>query len=219
MPSSTVENYVKQIYLEQRGDDALVSMGQLASAMEVAPGTATSMVKTLSASGLAIYEPREGTRLTPHGEVLALHVLRRHRLVELLLVEVLKLDWSEVHEEAELLEHVISDKVLGKIDALLGHPRVDPHGDPIPSASGRVKAAKLRGLDTCSPAEHIRIERVLDQDEDFLKFLNRKGLRIGVQVKIEEVDAQADVITVSLDNGECVSLGCGVGEKILVKSK
>ena len=134
MPSITVENYLKQLYLEQQNKpDELVSMGKLATAMNVVPGTATTMVKALADSGLVEYEPRGGVRLTRGGEQLALHVLRRHRLVELFLVKVLGLDWSEVHPEAEELEHAISEKVLEKIDTLLGNPSVDPHGDPIPS--------------------------------------------------------------------------------------
>src|SRR6187397_1637357 len=139
MPSSTVENYLKQIYLEQQlAPDELVSMGKLATSMGVVPGTATSMIKALADSGLVSYEPRTGVKLTRGGEQLALHVLRRHRLVELFLVKTLGLDWSEVHAEAEELEHAISDKVLDKIDALLGHPTVDPHGDPIPTAEGKL---------------------------------------------------------------------------------
>ena len=115
MPSVTVENYLKQLYLEQqRAPSELVSMGKLAIAMNVVPGTATSMIKALAESGLVEYEPRGGTRLTRGGEQLALRVLRRHRLVELFLVKSLGLDWSEVHEEAEELEHAISDKVLEK---------------------------------------------------------------------------------------------------------
>src|SRR3954468_10456586 len=134
MPSSTVENYLKTLYAEQQaaGGD-LVPMGALAAAMNVAPGTATAMVKALADAGLADYEPRGGVRLTAKGEKLALHVLRRHRLGGLFLVEVLGLDWSEVDEEAEELEHAISDKVLDRIDALLKFPQVDPHGDPIPT--------------------------------------------------------------------------------------
>src|SRR5580698_1593569 len=150
MPSSTVENYLKQLYLEQQaGADPLVPMGRLASAMGVVPGTATSMIKTLADSGLVDYEPRGGVKLTRGGEQLALHVLRRHRLVELFLVRVLKLDWSEVHAEAEELEHAISDKVLEKIDDLLGRPRADPHGDPIPTAKGQVIEARRRSLADC----------------------------------------------------------------------
>src|SRR5580765_6417701 len=133
VPSVTVENYLKQLYLSQQEEpERLVAMGKLAGAMGVVPGTATTMVKALADSGLVSYEPRGGVRLTRAGEQLALHVLRRHRLIELFLVKFLDLDWSEVHAEAEELEHAVSDKVLEKIDALLGHPVVDPHGDPIP---------------------------------------------------------------------------------------
>src|ERR687892_112881 len=116
MPSSTVENYLKKIYLlEQQETGDLVSMGRIASLMGVVPGTATSMIKALADSGLVSYEPRSGVRLTRGGEQLALHVLRRHRLVELFLVKVLGLDWAEVHDEADRLEHVISEQVLERI--------------------------------------------------------------------------------------------------------
>src|SRR5438552_11821899 len=125
MPSSTVENYLKQIYLEQPSPGELVPMGKLANSMGVVPGTATSMVKALADSGLVEYEPRGGARLTRGGERLALHVLRRHRLVEVFLVKVVGLDWREVHVEAEELEHARSEKVLETIDALLGNPSVD----------------------------------------------------------------------------------------------
>src|SRR3954463_11536812 len=138
MATSTVENYLKTLFIEQQREDAaLVSMGGLAAAMGVTPGTATSMVKALAESGLVDYEPRGGVRLSGKGEKLALHVLRRHRLGELFLVEMLGLDWSEVDQEAEELEHTISDKVLARIDELLKFPKFDPHGDPIPTARGK----------------------------------------------------------------------------------
>src|SRR5689334_3922803 len=112
MASRTIENYLKQIYLEQQtAGKAPVGMGRLASVMNVVPGTATTMVKALADSGLVAYSPRSGVRLTKSGNQLALHVLRRHRLVELFLVRIVGLDWAEVHEEAEELEHVISDKL------------------------------------------------------------------------------------------------------------
>src|SRR5688572_28299492 len=154
MPSSTVENYLKTIYTEQQrhagsageGQGQLVAMGAMANAMGVTPGTATAMVKALAESGLVDYEPRGGVRLSAKGEKLALHVLRRHRLVELFLVEVLGLDWSEVDEEAEELEHAISDKVMARIDELLKFPKIDPHGDPIPSSTGKVARRDLQSL-------------------------------------------------------------------------
>src|SRR5689334_229607 len=175
MPSSTVEDYLKQIYLEQQsaGAGQLVPMGKLAAAMGVVPGTATSMVKALADSGLVSYEPRGGLRLTRGGEQLALRVLRRHRLVELFLVKVLGLDWSEVHVEAEELEHAISDKVLERIDALLERPSVDPHGDPIPTAKGKVRDTGRKTLADLEPGATVRIARVMDQDPPFLQFLER----------------------------------------------
>src|SRR3954468_4257963 len=164
MPSSTVENYLKKIYLEQQAAaDKLVSMGRLASVMGVVPGTATSMIKALPDSGLVSYEPRSGVRLTSGGEQLALHVLRRHRLVELFLVKVLGLDWSEVHEEAEELEHAISDKVLERMDVVLGRPSVDPHGDPIPTAKGKLDDHRYASLADCDINRPVRVTRVIDQ--------------------------------------------------------
>ena len=168
MPTSTVENYLKQIYIDQPTDEAtMMPMGRLASAVSVTPGTATAMIKTMTESDLVVYEPRTGVRLSPEGESLALQVLRRHRLVELWLVKILGLDWSEVHEEAEVLEHAISDKVLARIDALLGHPTVDPHGDPIPTADGDVVARAHTSLPRCETDQPLRIVRIADQDPEF----------------------------------------------------
>ncbi len=134
MATSTVEDYLKCILThEQASGDALVGMGQISASLEVAPGTVTAMMKTLAESELVTYEPYSGVRLTPAGRKLAAHVLRRHRLIELFLVQVLELDWSEVHEEAELLEHAVSDRLIERMDEMLGRPQVDPHGDPIPT--------------------------------------------------------------------------------------
>ncbi|MGB6369381.1 MAG: metal-dependent transcriptional regulator, partial [Thermoanaerobaculia bacterium] len=128
MPTSTVEDYLKCILLEEQKDpEQLVSMGQVATALEVAPGTVTSMVKALAKSNLVTYAPYTGVRLTDAGQELALHVLRRHRLAELFLVKVIGLDWSEVHDEAELLEHAVSDRIIERMEEILGFPDVDPH--------------------------------------------------------------------------------------------
>ncbi|HEU4690336.1 MAG TPA: metal-dependent transcriptional regulator, partial [Vicinamibacterales bacterium] len=138
LASQTVENYLKAIYVAQgaREDSTLVPMGQLAAALGVVPGTATTMVKTLADSGLVRYEPYMGVRLTPAGEKLAALVLRRHRLIEQFLVQVLGMNWSEVHDEAERLEHAVSERLIDRIDEMLGRPAVDPHGDPIPDPEG-----------------------------------------------------------------------------------
>ena len=145
MPSLTVENYVKAIYqLAHEADDGAVATGQISTALGVLPGTVTSMLKTLDESNLATYTPYEGVRLTPSGRGLALRVLRRHRLIEQFLSQTLNLSWDEVHEEAEHMEHAVSDSLVDRIDAYLGHPSTDPHGDPIPKADGTVDAAADR---------------------------------------------------------------------------
>jgi DtxR family transcriptional regulator, Mn-dependent transcriptional regulator len=216
MPTSTVEDYLKQIYLLQRGGQ-LAPMGKLAAAVGVTPGTATSMVKTLSDANLADYEPRAGVRLSPAGMKLALQVLRRHRLVELFLVQTLGLDWSEVHDEAEELEHAISDKVLEKIDQLLGHPDTDPHGDPIPPPTGRPRRQKLTPLSKCAPDTAAQVARVTDQAADFLQFLDRHGLTPGARFTIISHTPTADAITVQPDDSDPVTLGSAAAKKIMVK--
>ena len=147
MPSLTVENYAKAIYqLAHATDDGAVATGQIAAALGVLPGTVTSMLKTLDESNLATYTPYEGVRLTHSGRALALRVLRRHRLIEQFLSQTLNLSWDEVHEEAEHMEHAVSDSLVDRIDAYLGHPSTDPHGDPIPRADGTVAAIAVRPL-------------------------------------------------------------------------
>src|SRR5262249_29955523 len=152
LPSSTVENYLKAIHLGQSelpAGERLVPMGHVATALGVTPGTATTMVKALAESGLAEYEPYSGVRLSSAGERLAGLVLRRHRLVELFLVQVMGMSWDEVHEEAEQLEHVVSERLIERIDRMLGRPTHDPHGDPIPTADGALTPRDLDTLLTC----------------------------------------------------------------------
>ena len=137
MPSLTVENYVKTIYqIATAQDGRPATTGQIAAALGVSPGTVTSMLKTLDAARLATHRPYEGVALTRAGRVLALRMIRRHRLIELFLLQTLDMSWDEVHDEAEHMEHAVSDLLVDRIDAFLGHPDVDPHGDPIPRADG-----------------------------------------------------------------------------------
>src|SRR5258706_1622979 len=148
-PSSTVENYLKAIFQGQSSlgrDQRLVPMGQVASTLGVTPGTATTMVKALAESGLAEYEPYSGVRLSAAGEKLAGLVLRRHRLVELFLVQVMGMSWDEVHDDAEQLEHVVSDRLIDRIDEMLERPTHDPHGDPIPSADSAIAPIPIDSL-------------------------------------------------------------------------
>ena len=182
LPSSTVENYLKVIHLQQltlANPAHLVGMGQLAAAMGVTPGTATTMVKALAEAGLVHYEPYAGVRLLPAGERLAGLVIRRHRLVELFLVQVMGMSWDEVHDEAEKLEHVVSERLIERMDEMLGHPEVDPHGDPIPDAEGVVTQRELHSLLTCPLDVPLTVTRVADQDAAFLRFLEQQPPEAG----------------------------------------
>ncbi len=220
MPSSTVEDYIKRLYHEeQRAPGTLVPMGRLAEAMNVVPGTVTTMIKALADSGLVNYEPRAGVRLTDGGRKLALHVLRRHRLVELFLVQILGFNWSEVHDEAERLEHTISDKVLDKIDAFLGFPKADPHGSPIPCANGIIAHEPTQTLASCVVGERYRIARVLDNDAQFLQFAERNGLVPEAHITVISKDDYADALVVSCHsrNAPC-TLGSSAAARIFVAS-
>jgi DtxR family Mn-dependent transcriptional regulator len=217
MATSTVENYIKQILLEQqRNGDERVSPGRLAAELGVVPGTVTTMLKALAEAGLADYELRRGVKLTPAGQKLAMHVLRRHRLIELFLVRVLGFDSSEVHTEAEELEHAVSDKLMERIDEFLDHPAFDPHGDPIPSAGGKLSHPTLRPLTACDKDSRVRIARILDQDSRFLRYTNSNGLVPGAELTIQRRDIDGDSITVKIDGKPAISLGSAAGEKIMV---
>lgn len=219
MATSTVENYIKTIYTLQfeQGEGGTVSMGDMASTLEVTPGTATTMVKSLAKTGLVGYTPRVGVQLTAQGKELALLVLRRHRMVELFLVKVLGMDWHEIHDEAEALEHVISDRVLERIDILLGRPELDPHGDPIPDATGAIAARDLHPLSACSEGQCVRIGRIEDQEHGFLKYLEKNALTPGQNLLVTSHDAQAGVITLEFSDGVTRQLGFEAARKISVE--
>lgn len=215
--SSTVENYLKHLYLlQQKQGDDLVSTGHLARSLNVTPGTATIMVKSLAENHLVDYESRAGVRLSAEGHRLALGVLRRHRLVELFLVNVLGLDWSEVHDEAEVLEHAVSTKVLDRIDEMLGYPVFDPHGDPIPDAAGQIKRREVRSLDSCEPNQIVQVARIENQDADFLRFVDEKDLAPGATLTIMDRDTNADAITLKRHDGDTIVIGMTAARKILV---
>jgi DtxR family Mn-dependent transcriptional regulator len=214
----TVENYVKTIYqivAEQEGRPA--ATGRIAAALGVSPGTVTSMLKTLSESKLATYMPYEGVRLTTAGAALALRILRRHRLIELFLARTLDMSWDEVHEEAEHIEHAVSDLLVDRIDAKLGYPAVDPHGDPIPRADGSVDSPQSHTLASRPPGAHFRLARVIDQSPEFLRYLSETGLGVGSEGTIVSNRCEAGIVVIRIGNAE-TTLGHEAAEKILVSA-
>lgn len=192
-------------------------MGDLATSLGVTPGTATSMVKSLAKSEHVEYIPRVGVKLLASGEQLALLVLRRHRLVELFLVEILGMEWHEIHEEAETLEHAISDRLLERIDNLLGNPEVDPHGDSIPSASGEIAKRDLIPLDQCGEGQNVTISRIEDQGEGFLQYLESNRLTPGIGISVVGRDGHAGILSVQFADGSQCSMGFPAARKIQVE--
>jgi len=217
--TTAIEDYLKTVYLmgRERGPVKTVS---LAERMNVKPSSVTAMIKTLAEMKLVEHEPYYGIRLTPRGELIALEVIRHHRLIELYLVEALGFTWDEVHEEAEVLEHVISEKLEARIAAYLGDPARDPHGDPIPALDGSLPdepdgaAPTLADLPVKARA---RVLRVCDQHAERLRYLAELGLLPGARV---QVTAQAPFGgPVSVRVGKAVhALDRRLAREILVES-
>ncbi|HEV3163576.1 MAG TPA: metal-dependent transcriptional regulator [Isosphaeraceae bacterium] len=217
MPSLTVENYVKTIYLisARNVGGEPVGTGELATALDVSPGTVTGMLKTLSEADLATYTPYEGARLTAVGQRLALKVLRRHRLLELFLAHTLNMPWDEVHEEAEHMEHAVSERLVERIDAYLGQPTVDPHGDPIPRADGSLPEPSGIPLSHVARGQRFRVTRVVDQDPVFLRYLTECGLDLGAEGELMENRPESGALVFRVGKRP-VALGVDAASKVLV---
>lgn len=216
MPSLTIENYVKTIYqIGARAGGESAATGEIASGLQVSPGTVTSMLKTLSESGLATYTPYEGVSLTDAGRALALRIIRRHRLIEVFLAQTLGLNWDEVHEEAEHMEHAVSDRLIDRIDAYLGHPKTDPHGDPIPTADGDIEDTHTHSLLDLTTGQKFRLVRVIDQSPGFLQYLSETGLVLGIDAEVTDNRPEAGVMTLKMESGPA-TIGRTAAAKLLV---
>lgn len=218
MATLTVENYVKAIYqICTESHSRSAATGSVAKRLGVSPGTVTSMLRTLAESGLANYQAYEGVQLTEAGRRLALRVLRRHRLIELFLVQTLGLTWDEVHEEAEHLEHAVSDRLIDRIDSFLEYPNRDPHGDPIPRSDGSFPDDETtEPLVRCEPATEFVLDRVIEQSPEFLRYLSDAGLSIGSTGMVVENHPTARALVVKTSDGQ-VTLGHDLAEKILIR--
>ena len=186
--TSAVEDYAKAIYALQSPDDEAVSTNALAERLEVTAASASGMVKRLADMGLVTHEPYRGVQLTSEGVAVALEVLRHHRLLELYLAESLGVPWDRVHDEAEVLEHVLSEELEELIAAKLGHPTHDPHGDPIPTRDGRIEEATTEPLQALDTGAHGTFVRVSDSEPEMLRYLAERGISPGD--RFEVIDRQ-----------------------------
>src|SRR5579872_889997 len=180
-----VEDYVKAIYTLDSGEGTVTTTA-LAERLDVRPASVSGMLPKLTALGLVEHEPYRGVRLTDRGTRVALEVVRHHRLLELFLVESLGMTWDEVHDEAEVLEHVLSEELEELIAAKLGDPAYDPHGDPIPSRELEVPADESRNLYALEPGERGTFVRISDADPAMLRFLSERGIAPGVELEVIE---------------------------------
>ena len=198
--SPATEDYLKAIYKLERGSP--VSTQALAQELDIAPASVTGMVKRLAEQGLVHYTPYQGAALTGTGRKIALEVLRHHRLLELYLKEMMGHSWEALHEEAERLEHHISEAFEDKLDELLGHPTRDPHGHPIPTREGNVEEVATDRLSDMEVGERAVICHLADEDPALLGHLEGRGLLPGTSLKVTGAEAREGLLTVRLENEE-----------------
>ena len=183
--SASEENYIKTIYHLQQ-QDGTVTTNELAARLQTKPASITDMMKKLKTKKLVNYQPYQGFRLTAEGNKVALGIIRRHRLWEYFLAEKLKFSWDEVHDIAEDMEHVSSKKLIDKLDEFLGHPKFDPHGDPIPDANGKLEAGKKICLTELQTNKQVIVSQVTNQSGELLELLKHQGISIGTKLEVKK---------------------------------
>jgi DtxR family Mn-dependent transcriptional regulator len=202
MPTQNIEDYLKQIYkLQTTGQRATTS--SLADRLSIAPASVTDMVKRLAEQGLLRHTPYHGVELTEKGRKHALRIVRRHRLWEALLVELLGFPWDEIDKEAERLEHSTSEELERKIDEVLGYPKTDPHGDPIPTEDGELKESSATSLAEMEPGQSCRITRVSDTSPEVLQYVARLGLSLRKKITVKQRVKFDGSLLVGVGSREC----------------
>jgi DtxR family Mn-dependent transcriptional regulator len=217
--SGPVEDYLTAIYdLERVGAPA--STNDIADRLAISPASVSGMMRRLAEQRLITHEPYRGVRLTGAGRRAALKTLRRHRVIECYLTEVLGYEWDGVHDEAERLEHAASDELIERMAAALGNPTQDPHGAPIPTRDGRVEEARLRTLAAVAAGERVRVRRVQDEDGERLRYLAELGIRPGATVRILDRAPYDGPITlwVGESAGTTRAIGAGLAAEVFVEA-
>jgi DtxR family Mn-dependent transcriptional regulator len=216
-PSSSVGDYLKAIWeLAVDSGDAASTKG-VAARLSVSSASVSNMFARLQEMGLVRYERYRGATLTERGREEALRLVRRHRLIETFLLEHLGYDWQEVHDEAERLEHAVSDGFTERLAELLGHPDHDPHGDPIPSAEGTLEVEESFALSQAVADQRVRISKVRDEDAAILDYLGDRNLVPGRRLRVREVRALDGVVTIEDEESEVYALGEPLARSIFVR--
>ena len=218
MQSFTEENYIKAIYKLSDNGAQEVNTNAIAEALETKAASVTDMLRKLSAKDLVHYVKYKGVSLTKEGERVALQVIRKHRLWEVFLVEKLKFNWDEVHDVAEELEHITSPLLTQRLDEFLGHPRFDPHGDPIPTEDGEVKQKKQRLLAEMDVNETGIVVGVNDSQPLFLQYLDKKGISLGSRIKVIDRIAYDNSFEIILEDDKNLLLSSEVTRNIFLSA-
>lgn len=216
MESQSEENYLKAIYKLLELTDGEVSTNAIAHKMNTKAASVTDMLKKLAEKKLINYKKYQGVTLSKKGEKIAVNIIRKHRLWEVFLVDKLKFKWDEIHDIAEQLEHIKSEKLIEKIDAFLNYPKYDPHGDPIPDISGKFLEQKSHLLSTANVEEQYIVTGVVDHTSVFLKYIEQLGILLGTKLKIEGVTEYDQSLKIILSPAKMVHISHEVAKNILV---
>jgi len=216
MYSLTEENYLKALF-NIANETGEVNVAVLSKRLDIKMPTVTSMMKKLSGKKLVHYESYKPLHLTEKGKKEAGLIIRKHRLIEMFLVDKMKLGWEDVHDIAEQIEHIQSSVFFEKMDELLGYPKVDPHGSPIPDKNGKVVWKEYNKLSDCKVGETVKLAAVINTSSDFLKFLNTREMRLGLKIKIKSIEPFDKSIIISYGKRQAEALSNVVCERLLVE--
>lgn len=219
MNSYTEENYLKAIYKLLELSNGAVSTNAIAEKMNTKAASVTDMLKKLSDKKLINYQKYQGVTLTSKGEKIALMIIRKHRLWEMFLVEKLNFKWDEVHDVAEQLEHINSDKLIEQIDKFLDYPKADPHGDPIPDAQGKLQVQKSKPLSSFVVGESCVMTGVVDHSSSFLQYLDKTNISLGNEIKIKDIVSFDRSLQIVVNKKNTFFISNDVAKNILVIPK
>lgn len=214
--SFTEENYLKAIYHLSAENQKAVNTNQIAAILSTKAASVTDMLKKLSTKNLIDYERYQGVSLTDEGNMIALKIIRKHRLWEFFLVEKLAFGWDEVHELAEQLEHIQSTKLINRLDEFLGFPATDPHGDPIPDQNGKIEKCSVKTVSDLSLGESGTISGVKEHSTLFLQYLEKMDLKIGRKICVEEIIAFDETVIIRMENSEKINISKEAAKNILI---
>jgi len=216
MASEQIENYLKNIY-KLSSNEGKVTTSSLSEKLQISPASVSEMIKKLAEEGTLTHTPYKGVELTEEGKLLALRIIRKHRLWEMFLVEVLHFGWDEIDNEAERFEHIMSDKMEEKIDHVLGHPSIDPHGDPIPTKDGEIHCSMSFPLNESKEGSMVRVLRVSDSNSEMLQYISSIGISLNKEIHIKQKMNFDNSLLIKINDKE-INISSTIASSIFVEN-